>query len=316
MTPSGKTHVIFGTGPSSCWTARALRARGLAVRAVNRSGQRPALMPADVPVMAADALDARQAQNAARGAAVVYQALGPAYDRWAEWFPTLQRNTVAAAQGAGARYVALENLYMLDADTPMTEASSAKPRSAKGIVRSRMHDELMALHASGELQVASVRSSCFYGPGVTESSLGKRVFAQLLAGKKAQMVGRIDVPHSFAFIEDVGRTLATVGSSADPVLWGKTWLAPHAKAQTQGDWLDAACAMLGQPARAMIVGPWLMRMAGMFDSDAKASVEMLYQFVSAFQVDSSRSEHVLDLKPTPMAEGLRRTLDWYRQQAE
>ncbi len=272
-------------------------------------------MPSDVPVVAADAMDAEQAHNVVHGAAVVYQALGPAYERWADWFPTLQRNTVAAAQSVDARYVALENLYMLDANTTMTEASSAQPRSAKGIVRSRMHDELMELHALGELQVASVRSSCFYGPGVTNSSMGKRVFANLLAGRRAQMVGRIATPHSFAFIKDVGQALATVGSSADPALWGKSWFAPHTKAQTQGDWVNAAGAMLGQPARVMVIGPWLMRVAGLFNSDAKASLEMLYQFQCAFEVDSSRSERLLGLKPTPMAEGLRQTLDWYRQQA-
>jgi hypothetical protein len=36
-------HVIFGTGPVGCWTARALRSQGRAVRAVNRSGARPSL---------------------------------------------------------------------------------------------------------------------------------------------------------------------------------------------------------------------------------------------------------------------------------
>lgn len=271
-------------------------------------------MPADIPIVAADAMDAKQARDAAHGAAVVYQALGPAYGRWAELFPNLQRNTVAAAQAVGARYVALENLYMLDANTTMTEASNAQPRSAKGFVRLRMHDELMELHARGDLQAASVRSSCFYGPGVTVSSMGKRVFANLLAGKKAQMVGRIDVPHSFAFIKDVGQALATVGSSADPALWGRAWLAPHTKAQSQADWLNAAGAQLGQPTRVMVIGPWLIRVAGLFSADAMASIEMLYQFESAFEVDSSRSERLLSLKPTAMAEGLKQTLDWYRQQ--
>jgi hypothetical protein len=38
-------HLIFGTGPAACWTAKALVDQGISVKAVNRSGTRPALMP-------------------------------------------------------------------------------------------------------------------------------------------------------------------------------------------------------------------------------------------------------------------------------
>ncbi|MFY7906080.1 MAG: hypothetical protein ACOVO0_08070, partial [Burkholderiaceae bacterium] len=54
-------HLIFGTGPVGCWTAQHLRAQGVVVKAVNRSGQRPALMPADVGIIKADVSDAQQA---------------------------------------------------------------------------------------------------------------------------------------------------------------------------------------------------------------------------------------------------------------
>jgi len=91
-------HVIFGTGPAGIWTARALRETDCPVRAVNRSGKRPGLMPEDVEVVAADVSDARQAMDAARGAAVVYQALNPPYDKWPELFPPLQRAALEAGR--------------------------------------------------------------------------------------------------------------------------------------------------------------------------------------------------------------------------
>ena len=65
---SGGLHLIFGTGPVGTWTARALREMGHQVRAVNRTGTRPALMPAEVDIVAADASDVRQAVEAARRA--------------------------------------------------------------------------------------------------------------------------------------------------------------------------------------------------------------------------------------------------------
>ena len=54
---SNGLHVIFGTGPVGCWTARALCEPGIPVRAVNRSGRRPDLLPDGVQLGAADRCD-------------------------------------------------------------------------------------------------------------------------------------------------------------------------------------------------------------------------------------------------------------------
>jgi hypothetical protein len=79
----------------------------------------------------------------------VYQTLGPAYSQWSEQFPRLQANTIQAAMQAKARYVALENLYMLDLSQPMTEQTPEAPRSIKGRVRQQMHQDLMRHHQNG-----------------------------------------------------------------------------------------------------------------------------------------------------------------------
>jgi len=157
--PTSGFHLIFGTGPAACWTAHHLCSQGVAVKAVNRSGKRPALMPADVSIIQADVSDAQQAIHITQGASVVYQALGPAYSQWAELFPRLQANTIQAAIQAKARYVALENLYMLDASQPMTETSPEVPRSVKGRVRQQMHQTLTRHHQSGDLQICVLRAS-------------------------------------------------------------------------------------------------------------------------------------------------------------
>ncbi len=306
-------HLIFGAGPAACWTAQVLCQRGLQVKAVNRSGLRPALMPADVQMLAADVMDLRQAKTAAKDASVVYQALNPPYSQWVQLFPTLQAHTVEAAMDAGARYVALENLYMLDAGCTMTESSPVAPRSLKGQVRLSMHESLMRRHTQRDLQVAVVRASDFYGPGVTVSAMAERVFGNIVRHKKAQILIRGDLPHSFAYIKDVGQALAAVGSSADPHVWGNTWLTPHAPAPTQSDMIAVASQQLGRPVPVMLTPPWILRTVGLFIPDAKASIEMLYQFSEAFIVDATRSQDQLKLKPTPLPEGVRATLEWYSE---
>lgn len=306
-------HLIFGTGPAACWTARHLRAKGLAVKAVNRSGQRPALMPADVAIIRADLSQEQQAIDITQGASVVYQALGPAYSQWAELFPQLQASTVQAAIRAKARYVALENLYMVDAEQTITESSPEGPRSVKGAVRLRMHRDLMERHRAGDLQISVLRASDYYGPGVTVSTAGERLFGNLVKSKSAQVMVREDCLHSFAYIEDVGRGLAALGTVPfDQATWGKVWLAPHAPAQTQGAWVAQASRLLGMSTRLTVVPSWMLRLVGLFNADAKASIEMLYQYEKPFVVDSSLSEKVLGLRPTQAEQGLRATLDWYR----
>ena len=305
-------HVILGTGPVGCWTARALRADGHAVRAVNRSGRRPSLMPDDVEVVAADVSDAMQARAATAGATVVYQALGPPYHQWAQLFPALQAGAIQGAKAAGARYVSVENLYMYDPATPMSEDSRIAPPSGKGELRRRLADEVRALHASGALRTVTLRASDYYGPGVRDSSLGERVFGRLMAGHSAQVLGSASWPHSFAYIEDVGRAAAIAGTR-DAAL-GQVWFVPHAPPLTQRQMVEAACRVLGTPTRLQVVSPLMLRLAGLFDPAARASVEMLYEFTAPFVVASDRFERTFGLSATPTEVGIDRTVAWYRSQ--
>lgn len=310
---TNRTFVIFGTGPVGRWTARALVDRGLAVRAVNRSGARPDLVPESVEIVAADASDPDQARAAAEGAAAVIQALNPPYDRWHELFPGLQASVLAAAEAAGARYVSIENLYMYDPSGPIREDTPIAPKSRKGTLRQRMADELMAAHAEGRVQATALRASDYYGPGVTDSAWGERVFAPLVEGKAAQATGALDVPHSVAFIQDVGRAAAEL-ATRDAAL-GRTWIAPHAPARTAREMIAIAAEVAGVEPKVRAMGTLMMRIGGLFIPEARASVEMMYQFMRPFEVDASRIEREFGLTATPLAEGLARTVAWYRQRA-
>jgi len=310
---SGELHVIFGTGPVGCWTARALRQRGGAVRVVNRSGRRPALLPADVEIVKADAADPAQAAAVTEGASVVYQAMNPPYHEWAQRFPALQAGALAAARSAGAAYVSIENLYPYDASRPMTEDAPVAPRSRKGEVRRRMAEEVLAAHQRGEVRTTALRASDYYGPGVVDSALGGMVIGNLVAGKKAQIAGSATQPHSFAYVEDVGRAAAALGTSGQAL--GKAWLAPHAPALTQGAMVAEACRVLGIPPKLTVISPLMMRLAGLFVPGARETVEMMYEFTEPFVVDASHSERTFGLAATPIPEGIARTVAWFRERA-
>ncbi|MGB3135417.1 MAG: NAD-dependent epimerase/dehydratase family protein [Nodosilinea sp.] len=307
-------HVIFGTGPVGCWIASTLRSMDIPTRAINRTGQRPALMPADVEVAAANAASQTEAIAAAEGATVIYQALNPSYHRWQQEFPALQSAAIAAAKSTGARYVSIDNLYMYDSAQPITETSPIAPLSKKGKLRAQMAEAVMAAHHQGEIQAAVLRSSDYYGPGVTGSALGEMVFGNLVVGKKAQISGSATMPHSFAYIEDVGRAAAILGTRAEAL--GKVWIGPHAPATTQGEMVEVACQILGIQPQIAVISPMMMRLAGLFIPEARASVEMMYEFTQPFEVCSSYISEVFSLQPTLIQAGLERTVSWYCEKAK
>jgi len=303
-------HVIFGAGPVGGWIARTLCEWGVPVRMVNRSGQRPPLAPAQVEMMAADILDPQQARAAASGATVLYQALSPPYHRWPELFPLLQANALAATRTANARYVSIENLYMYDISGPIAEDAPIRPRSKKGEVRAKMAEEVMAAHRRGDVRAVALRSSDYYGPGVTQSAMGARVFGNLVAGKKAALMGAPDVPHSWAYIEDVGRAAAILGLREEAL--GRAWIPPHAPPVTQAEMVTMAAGILGAEPKMMTIPAWMMRLVGLFNPDARAAIEMLYQFNEPFIVASDQFQKTFGLDPTTIEIGLQRTIAWQK----
>jgi nucleoside-diphosphate-sugar epimerase len=270
-------------------------------------------MPAGVEIVAANVSDIAQAKAAAQGAAVVYQALNPPYHQWHDLFPGLQAAALAAAASAGAHYVSIENLYMYDSSKPMIEESHIAPRSKKGELRARMAEEVFDAHKRSELRVAALRSSDYYGPGVLLSALGERVCGNLVKGKKAQLLGSATVPHSFAYIEDVGRAAAMLGTREEAL--GKVWIAPHAPACTQVEMVEKASRALGVKPQYSVVSPLMLRLVGLFSPGAGESVEMMYEFTEPFEVDSIRIQRTFDLEPTPIDVAMRRTVEWYRGDA-
>jgi nucleoside-diphosphate-sugar epimerase len=306
-----EVHVVFGTGPIGLATVAELTARELPVRVVNRSGR--ADVPAGVEVRAADASDPAAATGAAEGAAVVYQCLNPAYHRWAQDFPPLQAGIVAACREHGARLVSFENVYMYG-DTrgaPMTEETPTEPHTRKGKVRLAMAEELRALGERGELDVATARASDYFGPGGREQSpLGDFVIGRALAGKPAQVVGDPDQPHSYTFIPDAGRTLATLGTRDD--VRGEVFHVPNAPARPTREIIEMIGEQLGTGIKVQRAPTLLLRAMGLFNPTSREIVEMLYEFQQPFVVDSSKAEQRLGRAPTPLEQSLAATIAWFR----
>ena len=303
-------HVIFGTGPVGLATMEVLAASGRQVRMVNRSGH--ADVPAGIELVSGDASDHDFATRSASRATVVYQALNPPYHQWPERFPRLQDSVVVAARASGAVLVSMENLYMYGptGGTPMAEGSPFAPNTRKGEVRAAMARQLEAAHDRGDIRAVSVRASDFYGPRVLQSALGDRVFARILDGKAAQVLGKPDLPHTYTYVGDIARALVLAGSQ--PSAWGRAWHVPSDETVSTTQIINMIGEIAGLPARASSTPKLLLKVLGRFDTEVRELLEMLYEFEEPFISDGRALQATFGFQPTPLRAALGATVDWYR----
>jgi nucleoside-diphosphate-sugar epimerase len=306
-------HVIFGSGPLAQAALQALLRRGKTVKMVNRSGRRPAEVPASVEIVADDANNLDFTRSVTQGAAVVYQCAQPAYQRWVTEFPPLQAAILEGAAANGARLIVGENLYMYgDPDgQPIHEGLPYAAHTRKGKTRAQMAESLLAAHQAGKVQVAMGRGSDFYGPGVLGSTLGQRTIRPLLQGKPAEVVGALDQPHTYTYIRDFGEALAILGER--PEALGQAWHVPYPPTLIHRELVTLFFEAAGLPPKFSVMGKWMMRLGGFFIPEARESVEMMYEFEKPFVVDASKFVQAFGDIATPHAQAVKETLAWYRE---
>jgi nucleoside-diphosphate-sugar epimerase len=312
VTEGGELHVVFGAGPVGMSVLDALVKRGRRVRMVNRSGG--AGVPEGVEVLGGDATDGAFAREASRGASVVYFALNPPYDKWPELSPGLQAGVLEGAASAGAKLVAMENLYMYGPTDgrPLTEDLPYAANTRKGTVRARMSEELMEAHTSGKVRVAIGRASDFFGPRVLASAAGEQVFGRAVQGKSAQVAGDPDQPHTYTYAPDIGRGLVVLGEREEAL--GRAWHLPNPETVSTRRFVETIFEEVGKPARVQAAPKILLRAMGLFNPGMREMIEMLYEFEEPFVVDDSRFEKAFGEQATPLREAIQRTVRWYREE--
>lgn len=305
-------HVIFGSGPVGMAILDELHKQGVSVRLVNRSGKTKEALPAGVELLRGDVADKRFAIKAAAGAAVVYNALNPAYSQWVTLFPGLQAGVLAAAEANNAKLVVMDNLYMYGEPKgqPMHETMPYLAQTKKGKLRAQMAQELLAAHTAGRVQVAVGRASDFIGPRVWASALGgDLVFKAAVQGKAAQVVGNLDMPHSYTYMPDIGRALVTLAQHEDA--FGQVWHMPTPPAVSTRRMLEMIYAAAGYPVKVQVAPRWLLQLMGLFNPDAGELVEMLYEFEQPFVIDDGKFRQRFGWAATDLAVVIEETVAWF-----
>ncbi|MDJ0393579.1 NAD-dependent epimerase/dehydratase family protein [Rhodococcus sp. G-MC3] len=298
-------HIVIGAGPVGWTVAEQLAAQGNSVRILTRSGSGP-----EHPSIERRRVDIETDDLAAEftGAAAIYLCTHVAYEdkAWRAQLPMMERRVLDAA--AGTVVVFPESLYSYGrVDGPICEDSPRTATHRKLGVRT----ELLAARGAHATPTVSVAASDFYGPRVLTAHMGDRAVPNILAHKTIRVIANADVPHSFTYIPDFAA--AMIVAAAHEELWNTVLHAPTAGAVTQREMIGILSGAAGVPApKVGTIPAWVIQAFGLVPGPMKEMCDVLYQFQYPYELDSSRSEAVLGIAPTPLQEGAAATLAWWK----
>lgn len=308
-----RSHVVAGAGPLGLAIVEQLTAAGHGVRLIARGGAPEA--PEPVEVVPADLADPNDARRAFEGAAVVYHCANPPYAKWPELHPPLMRGVIAGAEAVGAKLVFGDNLYAYGpVHGPLTEDLPAAARGANGRTRAEIARMLLEAHEQGRVRATIGRGSDYVGPRCVLSTAGARVFANLLRGRPAQVLGDPDIPHAVTYIEDFARALVVLGDRDEAL--GGVWHVPTPPAVPMRRLVEMAAAEAGIDPKLRAAPRWALALASLFDPTVRAVREQLYQSERPWIVDSTRFESAFGLGPTPLEDAVAATVRWFRDHPE
>lgn len=301
--------ILGGGGTIGILLAKELTAYTDKIRIVSRHPEK--VNPTD-ELISCNLLSKKDVEKAVEGSAVVYLTVGLPYKAkvWQRGWPAIMRNTIEACKAANARLVFFDNIYMYSPHhlNGMDENTPIDPVSAKGKVRAEIARTLMEKVKAGEIEATIARSADFYGPKVgANGMLRQMVVENLVKGKKAYWLGKLDCKHSFTYTVDAAKATALLGNSDKA--FGEVWHLPTAKNPPTGqEWIDMFAHAKGREGKVQVASKFMVRTMGIFMSVMREMVEMYYQYDRDYVFNSDKIEKAFDIKPTPYGEGVREVL--------
>jgi nucleoside-diphosphate-sugar epimerase len=301
-------HTILGAGGAiGNELGMELSRKGERVRFVGRN---PQMANGATEVVAADLSNLQQTIDAVSGSAVAYLMVGLKYDLtvWRDLWPRIMHNAIEACKRVKAKLIFFDNVYMYGkVSGAMTENTPFNPCSKKGEIRSKIATMLLNEVQAGNLTALIARSADFYGPGARTSVPCILIFDKFAKGKKASWLVNDSARHSFSFTPDAGKSLVLLTENEKS--WNQTWHMPTAPNPPTGrEFIGMVAKEFGIQPKYSTLSPWMIKVAGIFDSTIREAHEMLYQSASDYIFDSTKFERAFNFKPTSYADGIRQTV--------
>ena len=317
MTHASTVLILGARGRFGQAAARAFARAGWQVLGQVRPGaQGPAI--AGVHWLGLAPSDTAALVHAARGAAVVVNALNPVYTHqaWRTQAPALLESAIRASQALGATLMMPGNVYNFGESMPalLREDTAQAATGVKGRIRIAMEQRLRAATQDGSLRAVVIRAGDFFGSG-TGSWLDQAVAKDLARGR-VTWPGPLDVATPWAYLPDLARSFVQVAQQrsrldafaqlhfAGHTVTGQQWVDALTSVAWDQGWLPAERALR---VRRM---PWpLLRVAGLALPTLAALAEMRYLWRTPHQLHNHTLCALIGDEPrTPFDDAVRQSL--------
>lgn len=265
-----------------------------------------------------DALQDDPVMSAAEGCGVIVHAANLPYARWMPDMEYITSTVLRAARANGALVLFPGNVYGFGHQTgrPLAEDAEMRPDTRKGAFRIHLEHLIQSATTDGDVRALVLRSGDFFGPTV-RNGLVDRIFGRAAAGRPIEALGRLEVPHQWAYVPDLARLAADlIGLAARLAPFEVVHFAGHV-AQRQRTFLELVAREAGHPDLALRTVPWwLLRLMGLYDAQLRELMELRYLFDDAVILDDPRRRELWpDFASTPLDAAVRETLESYRRHA-
>ncbi len=287
---------------------------GWRVRGLVRTSKHTAL-PAGVELVIGDAQDRSTLTRCAEGVGAVVHAVNYPYAQWDPAMREVSAKIIAATREVGARLVFPGNVYGFGPQIGRAIAEDApqEPTTRKGRLRAEIEFMIQRATDDGRMRALIMRAGDFFGPTV-RNGLVDRIFGRAAIGKSMQTLGRLSMPHQWAYVPDLARLTAELLLAEDRLKpFEIVHFAGHVVTR-QIDFLREVAAAAGRPELAVRTTPWwLVRFAALFDHTVGELVELAYLFDDAVILDDpARRRLAPSFQGTPLPTAIAATLGSYR----
>ncbi len=305
-------NIVFGTGPLAWWVMQELLLQGESVKLTSRSGKINKALPDGVDIVTCNATQPTEVTAVCKDANAVYFCAMPPYTNWPLEFPPLVTGFLKGLASTDVKIIFGDNLYPYGSTNgePIKEELPHTAPGHKGRTRAQMTRYFMAAHERGDNQVTIGRASDFYGPFTVNAVLGEMLYGPTFSGKTVNLLGDLDLPHTFSYIKDFAKGLVTLGHSESA--FGEAWHTPNAPTLTTREMLELIESELGTKIKVRVAGKTMISMLGLFNPMIKEVKEMMYSWEEPYIVDHSKYEKSFGNHATDHKAAIKETVAWFK----
>lgn len=281
-------------------------------RKITLFGRNPKKVNPDDILLQGNLLNAEDVLKALENKEVAYLTVGLPYksEIWLSDWPKIIRHVIAGCQANNCKLVYFDNTYAYPQDTAIQkENTPLKSEGKKGQAKKIAAEILLKAINEKEIDAVICRAPEFYGPGKTRGITNSLIFEKLKEHKKPKVLLRGNVLRTLIYTPDASKATALIGNT--PEAYGQTWHLPcDDNRLTYQGIIEEISNQLGRNIKYDVMNSFVLKLASIFNSNIKETLELLPRYKMDNIFDSSKFKNKFpDFKLTTYQEGIKNIIN-------